>query len=91
VDAKNASAHGEKKLMRALLDIEGAAEAKSLSRVALFIARPLRIRQESDLRAIDNAIDYVACRAPRHCRVEVEEDTSILAAQIVDWANLRAA
>jgi hypothetical protein len=65
--------------MRALLDIEAAAEAKSLSRVALFIARPLRIRQESDLRAID----YVACRAPRHCRVEVEEDTSILAAQIV--------
>ncbi len=81
----------ERKLMRALLDVETAWEAKHLQRMGLFIARPHRARREEDLRAIDKAIDYVACRAPRLCRVEVESDTTQLAAHIIDWANLRAA
>lgn len=81
----------ERKLMRALLDVEAAAQAKDLSRLGLFIARPRRIRRDADLRAIEKAIDYVACRAPRGCRVEVESDTAMLAGQIIDWAALQAA
>ncbi len=81
----------ERKLMRALLDIEAAAEARSLRRLGLFIARPMRLLDEGQLRAIDRAIDYVACRAPRSCRVEVEADGGKLADHILDWAGLRAA
>lgn len=81
----------ERKLMRALLDVEAAAEARHLTRLGLFIARPHRVRDEGQLRAIDRAIDYVACRAPRHCRVEVEADGERLADHILDWADLRAA
>lgn len=81
----------ERKLMRALLDVEAAAEARQLPRLGLFIARPKRVRDEGQLRAIDRAIDYVACRAPRSCRVEVEADSERLADHILDWAGLRAA
>ena len=81
----------QRKLMSALLDVEAAAEAKRLDRLGLFIARPRRARKESELKAIDRAIDYVACRAPRACRVEVEADTTLLAGHIIDWAALRAA
>jgi hypothetical protein len=81
----------ERKLMRALLDVEAAWEAKQLKRMGLFIARPRRARRDEDLRAIDKAIDYVACRAPRLCRVEVEADVAQLASHIIDWADLRAA
>ncbi len=78
----------ERKLMRALLDVETAAEAKKLERLGLFIARPHRVRKEAELKAIDTAIDYVACRAPRKCRVEIETDTTLLAESIIDWAEL---
>jgi hypothetical protein len=78
----------ERKLMRALLDVEAAAEALDLNRVGLFIARPRRVRREQDLRAIDKAIDYAASRAPRQCRVEVEADAAALADHIIDWADL---
>lgn len=81
----------ENKLMKALLDIEAAAEGKRLSKLGLFIARPRRARKEDQLRAIDRAIDFVACRAPRHCRVEVEADGERLADHVLDWAGLRAA
>lgn len=81
----------ERKLMRALLDVEAAAQAKQLNRLGLFIARPRRMRNDSDLRAIDRAIDFVACRVPRLCRVEVEADSARLAEHIVDWAGSRAA
>lgn len=81
----------ERKLMRALLDVEAAAEARHLERLGLFIARPRRLRDEDQLRAIERAIDYVACRAPRSCRVEVEADGERLADHILDWAGLRAA
>ena len=81
----------ERNLMRALLDVDAAAEARQLGRLGLFIARPRRARTEADLRAIDRAIDYVACRAPRRCRVEVEADTTVLADHIIDWAALQAA
>ena len=43
--------------------------------------------QAGDVRAID----YVACRVPRRCRVEVETDTIALAEHIIDWAALQAA
>jgi hypothetical protein len=79
------------KLMRAVLDVETAAAAKQLPRLGLFIARPARVRKESDLRAIDGAIDYVASRVPATCRVEVEADVTVLANHILDWAELRAA
>lgn len=81
----------ERKLMRALLDIDAAAEARQLQRLGMFIARPRRLRDEGQLRAIDRAIDYVACRAPRSCRVEVETDSERLADHILDWAGLHAA
>ena len=81
----------ERKLMRALLDVEAASEAKRLDRMGLFIARPRRARRDDDLRAIDRAIDYVASRVPRTCRVEVEVDVEVLADHIIDWADLRAA
>ena len=81
----------ERKLMRALLDVEAAAEARHLKRLGLFIARPRRMRDEGQLRAIERAIDYVACRAPRSFRVEVETDGERLADHILDWAGLRAA
>ncbi len=81
----------ESKLMRALLDVQVAAEARQLQRLGLFIARPQRLRDGGQLRAIDRAIDYVACRAPRNCRVEVEADGERLADHILDWAGLRAA
>ena len=81
----------ERKLMRALLDVEIAAETKQLNRLGLFIAHPRRARKEQDLRAIDKAIDFVACRALRRCRVEVEADAAALAEHIIDWAGLRAA
>lgn len=81
----------ERNLMRALLDVEAAAEARQLDRLGLFIARPRRARKEAELRAIDKAIDFVACRVPRRCRVEVEADTTLLAEHIIDWAALQAA
>lgn len=81
----------ERNLMRALLDVDVAAEARQLERLGLFIARPRRARKEAELRAIDRAIDYVACRAPRRCRVEVEDDITLLAEHIIDWAALQAA
>jgi hypothetical protein len=74
------------KLMRAVLDVETAAAAKQLPRLGLFIARPARARKESDLKAIDGAIDFVACRVPSSCRVEVESDIGLLANHILDWA-----
>jgi hypothetical protein len=81
----------ERKLMRALLDVEAAFEAKRLERMGLFIARPRRSRREEDLRAIDRAIDYVASRVPRACRVEIEVEVGVLAEQIIDWSRVRAA
>jgi hypothetical protein len=81
----------KRKLMTALLDVQTAAEARQLDRLGLFIARPRRARREADLRAIDQAIDFVACRVPRQCRVEVEVESDRLAAHIIDWAQLDAA
>jgi hypothetical protein len=79
------------KLMAALLDIQKAAEARHLDRMGLFIARPRRVRCETDQQAIENAIDFVACRAPSQCRVEVETDAERLADHIIDWSGLKAA
>jgi hypothetical protein len=79
------------KLMRAVLDVETAFAAKQLGRMGLFIARPARARKESDLRAIDNAIDFVACRVPSSCRVEVESDVGRLADHILEWSEPLAA
>ncbi|MFM2060208.1 MAG: hypothetical protein RLY71_4593 [Pseudomonadota bacterium] len=81
----------KRKLMTALLDIQKAAEAKHLDRMGLFIARPRRARHQADLQAIDNAIDFVACRVPSQCRVEVETDAERLADHIIDWSGLIAA
>lgn len=79
------------KLMRAVLDVETAAAAKRLPKLGLFIARPARARKDSDLKAIDGAIDFVACRVPSNCRVEVESDVGLLATHILDWAEQLAA
>lgn len=81
----------KRKLMTALLDVQTAADAKQLDRLGLFIARSRRTRHEAELRAIDSAIDFVACRVPRQCRVEVEADAVRLADHIIDWAGLQAA
>lgn len=81
----------KRKLMAALLDVQKAAETQHLDRLGLFIARPRRVRHEADLQAIDNAIDFVACRAPSQCRVEVEADAERLADHIIDWSGLKAA
>lgn len=76
------------KLMRAVLDVETAASARKLPKLGLFIARPARARKESDLKAIDGAIDFVACRVPANCRVEVESDPGQLADRILEWAEV---
>lgn len=79
------------RLMRAVLDVETAASAKKLPKLGLFIARPARARKEADLRAIDSAIDFVACRVPASCRVEVESDVGRLADKILEWVEPLAA
>lgn len=81
----------KRKLMAALLDVQKAAEARHLDRLGLFIARPKRVRHDADLQAIDKAIDFVACRAPSQCRVEVETEAGRLADHIIDWAALKVA
>jgi hypothetical protein len=79
-------------LLDALIDLEFAADAWQVHRTGLFIARPaLPKKHEAKLRQIDNAIDYVVSRAPRTCRVEVEDDPEVLAEEILDWAEQRAA
>ena len=85
------AAVADRKLMRALLDLEAVAEARKLQRLGLFIARPRRARKDDELRAINRAIDFVACRAPPQCRVEIESDTNLLAEHVIDWAGLHAA
>lgn len=89
--ADYSAAVAERKLMHALLDVEIAAEARGIERTGLFIARPRRPRKDDELRTIDRAIDYVASRAPRHCRVEVETECDRLVDHIIDWSALRAA
>jgi len=81
----------ENKLMRALLDIETAATVKRLDKLGMFIALPRRSRKDVDLKAINKAIDFVACRVPPGCRVEVEADAVRLASHIIHWADLQAA
>ncbi|MCX7175321.1 MAG: hypothetical protein NT159_15645 [Proteobacteria bacterium] len=78
-------------LLDTLLDIEYAADARGFKKLGLFIARPVREMPEKKMAEIDNAIDHVVWRAPRHCRVEVERDLGLLTDKILDWADLKAA
>lgn len=75
------------KLMSALLDIETAAEANTLTKTGLFIGRPVRHRSQADTAAIDNVIDFVTSRAPSSCRVEVSDEAQALANAVIDWAE----
>ena len=79
-------------LMDALLDIDFAAQSRGFKKLGLFIGRPTRHNlPEKRLLEIDNAIDNVVGRAPKHCRVEVEQNLDVLADKILDWADLEAA
>ena len=81
----------KRKLMAALLDVQIATEARQLRKQGLFIARPGRVRHPADLQHIENAIDFVVCRAPKNCRVAVETDAERLTDHILDWAEVNAA
>ena len=78
-------------LLDALLDLECAAEARGIKKLGLFIGRPDRDLPETKLREIDNAIDHVVWRTPKHCRVEIERDLGILSDKILEWAEVKAA
>lgn len=72
------------RLMNALLDLEAACEARNIPTMGFFIARPTTSDEQWNL-VMDNAIDDVTWRIPRHCRVEVENDPERLADRILEW------
>lgn len=73
--------------MDAVLDIECAAERRSLKSTGLFIVRPTDNDSESDLARMDDLIDLVTFCAPRNITVEVKPTVESLAAKIQDWAS----
>lgn len=76
-------------LMDAVLDIECAAEHRSLKSTGLFIVRPTDSVPKDELYKMDKLIDSVAFRVPKNMAVEVEPTAESLAEKIQDWA-LRA-
>lgn len=73
-------------LLNSVLDLEWAAEARSLKRLGVFIVRPSNW-PEAKQADIDRAIDDVVDRIPTRIRVEVETDMNSMTRHIFKWAQ----
>lgn len=74
-------------LLDRITDLAAVYDARKAQHLAMFILRPQRAVSEKQLRQIDNAIDKVLWKAPKHMRVEVESSVQRTAELVVEWGE----